>query len=130
MVISTEKYSFAQLDEEAGGRRDQRSFHMFAEGQHSDVRGQIFNLDVGGELALPHDRWPHHLFVVVGIAGSVGAEIEGRTFTMGPHSQLVVLPGTPCKLTARTAAAIELISLLSMPPQRTGLAPRRWTADR
>jgi len=53
VVISTENYSFAQLDEEAAGRRDQRSFHTFAEGQHSDVRGQIFNLEEGGELALP-----------------------------------------------------------------------------
>jgi hypothetical protein len=120
VVISTENYSFAQLDEEAAGRRDQRSFHTFAEGQHSDVRGQIFNLEEGGELALPHDRWPHHLFVVVGIAGSVGAEIEGRTLAMGAHSQLVVLPGTPCKLTARSAAVIELISLLSTPPSATG----------
>jgi hypothetical protein len=120
VVISTEKYSFAQLDEEASGRRDQRSFHVFAEGQHSDVRGQIFNLDKGGEISLPHDRWPHQLFVVVGIDGSVDADVDGRTFAMGPHSQLVVLPGTPCKLTARSAAAVELISLLSMPPRATG----------
>jgi len=118
VVISTEKYLFAQLDQEASTRRDQRSFHVFAEGQHSDVRGQIFNLDEGGAVALPHDRWPHQLFVVVGLQGSVDAEIEGRTLSMGPFSQLVVLPGTPCTLTARSTAAIELISLLSMPPPR------------
>ena len=32
MVISTDEYWFAQLDEEAGGRGDQRSFHIFADG--------------------------------------------------------------------------------------------------
>ncbi len=119
-MTSTEKYWFSQLDQVAVQRRDQRSFHLFAEGQHSDVRGQIYNLEVGGELVLPHERWPHHLFVVVGIEGAVDADIEGHTFAMRPHSQLVVLPGTPCKLTARSTAAIELISALSMPPRVSG----------
>jgi uncharacterized protein (DUF2249 family) len=64
VVVSTDKYWFAQLDEEAARRRDQRSFHWFAEGQHSDVRGQVFNLEDGGELRLPHDHWPRHLFRV------------------------------------------------------------------
>ena len=121
--MSTEKYWFAQLDQTASQRRDQPSFHVFAEGQHSDVRGQIFNLPAGGALALPAEQWAHHLFVVIGIEGAVDAEIEGRTFSMGPHSQLVVLPGTPCTLTARSAAAIEVISLLSMPPRTTGSIP-------
>ena len=116
MVTSTERYWFAQLDQEAAQRRDRPSFHLFAEGQHSDVRGQVFNLDAGGAFALPHERWPQHLFVVIGIEGFVDAEIEGRTIAIGPHSQLVVLPGTPCKLTARSAAALELISFASMPP--------------
>jgi hypothetical protein len=119
VVISTDKYWFAQLDEEAGGRRDQRSFHIFAESQHSDVRGQIYNLGTGGELALPHDGWTHHLFIVVGISGPVDAFIEDRTFQLRPQSQLVVLPGTPCKLVARAPAAVELISLLSMLPRTT-----------
>ena len=118
MVISTDKYWFAQLDEEAGGRRDQRSFHIFAESQHSDVRGQLYNFDAGGELALPHDGWTHHLFVVVGISGSVDAFIADRTFQLRPQSQLVVLPGTACKLVARAPASVELLSLLSMPPPR------------
>jgi|SRR5579871_535853 len=118
--MSTESYWFSQLDQEAARRRDQRSFHVFAEGQHSDVRGQIYNFDAGRELVLPHDRWPQHLFVVVGIEGSVDADIGGRTFAMRPHSQLVVLPGTPCKLTARSQAAVELISLLSTAPGVTG----------
>jgi len=39
VVISTSKYPFVQLDEEAALRGDQPSFHWFAEGQHSDVRG-------------------------------------------------------------------------------------------
>jgi hypothetical protein len=121
-VVSTDKYSFAQLDEEAAQRRDQRSFHWFAEGQHSDVRGEVFNLEDGGELELPSDRWPQHLFIVVGIHGSVEAQLEDRAFLLCAHSQLVVLPGVPCTLRARSAASIELISLLSTPP---GASPHR-----
>ena len=120
MVISTSKYSFVQLDEEAAQRGDQPSFHWFAEGQHSDVRGQIFNFNEGGELALPHDRSPRHVFIVVGVDGFVDAELEDRVFSLRPHSQLVVLPGTACTLRARSKAAVELISLLSMSPQSTG----------
>ncbi len=120
MVVSTDKYSFVQLDEEAALRRDQRSFHWFAEGQHSDVRGQVFNLEDGGELKLPHDRWPRHLFIVVGIHGTVDAQLEDRAFVLRAQSQLVVLPGAPCTLRACSVASIELISLLSTPPGSTG----------
>jgi hypothetical protein len=116
MVVSTDKYWFVQIDEEAVRRRDQPSFHWFAEGQHSDVRGQVFNLAAGGELQLPHDRWPLHLFIVVGIHGSVEAQVDDRVFAVRAHSQLVVLPGTPCMLRAGSAASVELISLLSTPP--------------
>ena len=119
MGMVSNKHWVSQLDEEADRRRDQQSFHVFAEGQHSDVRGQIYNLDDGGELSLPHERWPHHLFVVIGIAGVVDAQIEGQMHRLRTHAQLVVTPGTPCKLTARSAAAIELISLLSTPPRAT-----------
>jgi hypothetical protein len=116
MVVSTDKYWFAQLDEEAAQRRDQRSFHWFAEGGRSDVRGQVVNLEDGGELKLPHDRWPHHLFIVVGVHGSVDAQLEDRAFVLRAQSRLVVLPGTPCTLRARSAASIELVSMLSPPP--------------
>jgi hypothetical protein len=119
-VTSTETCWFSQLDQAADRRRDQRSFHVFAEGQHADVRGQIYNFDASGELVLPHDRWPRHLFIVLGVEWAVDAEIEGRTFAIRPHSQLVVLPGTPCKLTARSPASVELISFLSTPPRATG----------
>jgi len=37
-------YWTAQLDEVAAVNSDRRSFHVFAEGMHSDVRGQIYNL--------------------------------------------------------------------------------------
>ena len=120
MVVSTDKYWFAQLDEEATQRRDQPSFHWFAEGQHSDIRGQVFNLEDGGELKLPHDRWPRHLFIVVGIHGSVNAQLEDRRFVLRAQSQLVVLPGMPCSLRANSAASVELISVLSAPPRSTG----------
>ena len=116
MVVSTNNYSFVQLDEEATRRQDQRSFHWFAEGQHSDVRGQVFNLSEGSELKLPHDRWPRHVFIVLGIHGIVDAQLEDRVFEMRTQSQLMVLPGTQCTLRARSGASVELISLLSMPP--------------
>ena len=120
MVVSTEKYSVVQLDDEAAARRDQRSFHWFAEGQHSDVRGQVYNLDDGGELKLPHDRWPHHVFIVTGIHGAVDAHLEEKVFPLRAHSRLVVLPGTPCTLHARAAVSVEVISFLSTPPRSTG----------
>jgi len=116
VVISTDRYSFAQLDEEAAQRKDASSSHWFAEGQHADVRGQIFNLEDGGSLALPHERWPRHLFIVAGISGSVDAQLPDRVFALRAHSRLVVLPGTPCMLRARSAASVEVISLLSTPP--------------
>ena len=119
MGISSEKYWVIQLDEEATRRGDQRSFHVFAEGEHSDARGQIYNLEEGSELSLPHDRWPHHLFIVLGIHGTVDAHVGSDVLPLRAQSQMVILPGTACKLTARASAAIELISLLSMPPRAT-----------
>src|SRR4051812_21759752 len=113
MVISKNNFSFVQLDEEATRRRDQPSFHWFAEGQHSDCRGQVYNLDENGELNLPRD-WVRHVFIVVGIHGEVDAYLEERVRS---RSRLVVLPGTPCRLHARSAASIELISFLSMSPR-------------
>ena len=119
MGMSSDKYWFTQLDVEASCRRDQKSFHVFAEGQNSDVRGQIFNLDEGEATALPSDRWPHHLFIVIAIHGTVDAHIEDQVFQLLALSQLIILPGTPCKLTARSPAAIEIICLLSTPPRAT-----------
>ena len=120
MMLSTDRYSFVQLDEEAARRRDQPSFHWFAEGQHSDLRGQVYNLADGAELILPHDRWPQHLFIVVGITGAVEAQLDDRVLAVRAQSHLMLLPGTPCTLRARSAASIELISLLSQPPRPTG----------
>jgi len=116
MVISEEGFWHAQLDDEVTGRHDQGSFHVFAEGEHSDVRGQVYNLAEGGQLSIPHDRWPQHLFVVMGIAGSLDAEIGGRTLPLRALTQLVVLPGVPCRLTARSNASLEVISLRSHRP--------------
>jgi hypothetical protein len=111
--MTADKYWFTQLDEQAERRRDQASFHVFAEGQHSDVRGEIRNFDDGSELHLPPDSWPNHLFIVIAIYGSLEALVDGKSVPLRPQSQLVILPGTPCKLIARSRAAIELISLRS-----------------
>jgi hypothetical protein len=113
-------YWYSQLDEAASVRRDQRSFHVFAEGQHSDVRGQIFNLGDGAEVTLPHDRSLGHLFIVIGIRGTADGLILGELFQIRAHSQLVVLPGTPCKVIGRSDAAFELISLISVPARAMG----------
>ena len=120
MRTSTDKYWHVHLDKAAAARGDQRSFHVFAEGRHSDVRGQVFNLSAGEEVTLPHDRWPKHLFIVVGSRGAVDALVDGETFQLRALSQLVVIPGTPCRIVARGDGAVELISLLSMPPRATG----------
>lgn len=113
MVASTDRCWYVQLDEEAIARRDQRSFHVFAEGQHADVRGQIHTLSDDGELTLPHDRWPKHLFIVIGIRGDLEALVEGKSFQVRAQSQLVILPGTPCKIVAPGGGAVEVISLSS-----------------
>jgi hypothetical protein len=95
MMTSTTKYWHAQLDEESV-------------------------VQPGGELTLPHDRWPKHVFIVIGIRGTLDALVEGKVFEIRAQTQLVLVPGTPCRLVARGEGAIELISLLSMPPGVTG----------
>jgi hypothetical protein len=134
VVVSTDRYSFVQLDDEAAQRRDQRSFHWFAEWPHSDVRGQVFNLEAGGEITLPHDSCPRHVFIVTGIDGAVDALLEEKVFPLCAHSRLVVLPGTLCTLRARSAASIELTGFISTPPPSTGctgaLVSARHVVDR
>ena len=116
MTIAETGFYWAQLDEEAAARRDQKSFHVFAEGAHSDVRGQIYNLEAGGELTIPHERWPQHLFLLTGISGALEAEIGHRAVPLRPLSQLVILPGVPCRLTAGSPASLQVVSLRSHRP--------------
>lgn len=120
MIDSTDKFWWIQLDEEAAARPDQPSFHAFAEGMHSDVRGVVITLACGGNFDLPHDRWPRHISIVIAIEGALDAEIDGRTIALRALSQLVVLPGVPCRLTATSVATVEWISLISMSPLKTG----------
>jgi len=120
MASSGEGFWFTQLDAEAARRCDQRSFHAFAEGMHSDVRGQVLTLNAGDSHLLPDDRWPKHVFVILGLSGTVDATLAGRDFVLRTLSQLVVLPGVPCELRARSDAAVELISFLSTPPTGPG----------
>ena len=109
------EYWATQLDDVA--REDDRpSFHVFAEGMHSDVRGEIFALTEEAPLSLPHIQWPHHLFIVIGISGKAEARFAGRMLEVRPFSQLVVLPGVACQLRGAPTCSIELISLLSMRP--------------
>lgn len=107
---------FAQLDDVAATRADQPSFHVFAEGMHSDLRGQIFRLAAHERMPVWTAKWPRHVFVVLVICGSVRADLASGTLPMREMSQLVVLPGTPCELHAVTDASIQIISFLSMAP--------------
>jgi hypothetical protein len=58
------------------------------------------------------DKWPRHLFIVIGIHGVVDAVVEGTTHSLRAQTQVVLAPSTPCKLKARTPSAIEILSLL------------------
>jgi len=116
LIVSTDKFTWGQLDAEASSRREQPSFHIFAEGAHSDVRGQIYNLGAGEMLSLPHDRWPRHVFVLTGLAGTADVEVAGRTLSLVALSQLLVLPGVPCRVKAHSGASFQLLSFLSTTP--------------
>ena len=110
MVISDDKFWWVQLDEEASARSEQRSFHICAEGALSDFRAQIYNLRAGESVDAPTVRWPNHMSVIVCISGHVDATLPERSIELRRLSQLVVLPGVSCTLTARGDAALDLIS--------------------
>ena len=116
MVITEKGFWWAQLDDEASAHSGPASLSVFAEATHSDVRGQIYNLAEGADLTIPHERWPFHLFLVLGISGSVEVEIGRRTLALRAQTQLLVLPGVPCRLKATSKAAFEVISLRSHRP--------------
>jgi hypothetical protein len=106
----------SQLDDEAGRRRDEAAFHVFAESMHSDVRGQIVNLTPGVQLPPPGFGWPPFVFIFIGVSGAANVEVEDRSFEIVPLTQLVVLPGHRWRLTTDSEASVEILSLLSTPP--------------
>ena len=114
--MSDTQYWNTNLGEVATKRRDQSDFHVFAEGMHSDVRGQVFNMAGGDSLPLWSDKWPNHFFIIIVIDGELDAEINAETLNLHPQSQLVVLPGVACKLISKYDSAIEIISFLSRKP--------------
>jgi hypothetical protein len=115
-VTSSTDFWFAQLDEIVSARSDQRSFHLFAEGQHSDVRAQIYNLTPGACLELPHTNWPRHFFIVTLLAGTANAVISGHSLALRVGSQIAVLPSVAGTITANEAASVELVSFVSASP--------------
>jgi hypothetical protein len=115
MIVSDDKFCWVQLDDEALARSDQRSFHVCAEGKLSDFRTQIYNLRAGDSVDAPSVRWPNHLSVIVCINGLVDAKLPDRTIELRRLSQLVVLPGVACTLTARGDAALDLMSFNTAP---------------
>lgn len=118
MFISEKEKGFwhLNLDEESAARRQPGAVPVLALPVHSDLRGQIYNLAAGADLTIPHEKWPLHLFIVIGVAGAIDAEVGGRKVSLRALSQLVILPGVPCRLTATSAAAFEVISLRSHRP--------------
>lgn len=116
MATHTDEYWYVALHEEAARRRDQPSFHVFAEGMHSDVRGQIFNLPSGAVYRLPSQAWPRHVFIVIAVAGQLEARFPSASQRLQALSQVVIVPGQSCELTATTDATFEVISFYSEPP--------------
>lgn len=116
MATAADGYWFADLADEAVRRRDQPSFHLFAEGTHSDARGQVINLDAGASYELPVTKMPQHLFVLIGLVGTLEAVLPDARLAVRPLSQLVVLPRVQCTLTASSNASFEVLSFLTSAP--------------
>ena len=116
MATHTDEYWHVALDDEAAQRRDQPSFHVFAEGMHADVRGQIFNLPLGAKYTVPTKPWPRHVFIVIGVSGDLEAQFPSCSLHLRALSQVVIIPGQSCELTAFTDATVEVISFVSSHP--------------
>jgi hypothetical protein len=112
VTTATDKYWFTQLNEEFARRRDQPSFHVFAEGQHSNARGQIYNLNAGSKVTLPFQTG--EVGIILGLAGRAEVRLADETLHVEQLSQLVVLPGISCQLSADADCAIEVITFRSV----------------
>ena len=74
------------------------------------------NLRAGERLPLWTDQWPDHLFIVLMISGDVDAAFVSESVELRELSQLVVLPGFGCTLSAKTDTSFEILSFLSQAP--------------
>lgn len=111
------QYWITDLVKVSEDRFDQSSFHIFAEGMHSDVRGQIFNFSCGESFPLWTSQWPTHLFIIIVIRGELEASLDEGIVQLKELDQLVVLPKSSCDLHAIKDTSIEIISLLSQKPK-------------
>jgi len=114
-IVSDNQFTWVQLDTQAASRRDQRSFHVFAESP-GDVRGEIRNLRAG-EVFSPADELSERVLVLTGLYGALEAQLAERTLPLGPLSQLLVLPGVALQLRALGDASIQVISMRGERPQ-------------
>jgi len=114
-IVSDHQFTWVQLDTEAASRREQRSFSIFAE-PHAAVRGEILNLREG-EVFSPADELSERVLVLTGLHGTVEARLAERTLSLGPLSQLLVLPGVAIQLRALGDASIQAISMHGLRPQ-------------
>lgn len=110
-IISDAQFTWVQLDAAAHARRDQSSFHVLAEGMHADLRAQIYSLAAGDRFDVPSDRWPLHAFLLTGLTGTIDVTVAHRALVLRQLSQLLILPGVPCALTARSEASVQIVSV-------------------
>ena len=117
-IDSNDQCTWVQLDTEAASRREQRSFHIFAE-PYAELRGEIFNLREG-EVFSPAGELSQRVLVLTGLHGTLEAQLAERTFRLGPLSQLLVRPGVALQLRALGDASLQVISLQGQRPRVAG----------
>jgi len=115
-IVSDDQFTWVQLDTEAASRREQRSFHIFAE-PHAEVRGEILNLREGEVFSPAADERSKSVLVLTGLHGTMEAQLAERTLRLAPLSQLLVLPGVAIELRALGDASVQVISMPGLRPQ-------------
>ncbi|MDH4100740.1 MAG: hypothetical protein OEV28_09235 [Nitrospirota bacterium] len=96
-----------QLQEIAGARLEQSSYHLFSE---AHARGQIFNLGDGERLG----TWRcDGNALLTPIKGLIEVQLNGAEKTMKVGSQLIINPGVTFSVKAVELSSIQIIW---MPP--------------
>lgn len=116
MIETGDGWWWMQVNDLAAARSAQQSFHACAENALSDFRIQVYNLRAGETTRTPTVIWPNHLAVVTGITGSVDVALPSHRFVLKPFSQVVVLPGVECSLTASVDSSLQILSFHAAQP--------------
>jgi hypothetical protein len=115
-IVSDDQFTWVQLDAEAASRREQRSFHLFAEAP-AELRGEILNLREGEVFSPAAGELSERVLVLTGLHGSIEVQLGERTLRLAPLSQLLVLPGVELELRALCDASLQVISLRDVRPR-------------